>query len=109
MPYSRDQVVDCVDACVRKLVECIKNNKENEFNLETEIRNWAGEKIAEGDLNKFLEEARELFDIEVVVRGLRERSAEAGLSEDVLRSRRMIFSPVYKLYHESRPLDEEED
>lgn len=106
--YEENQVVVCVDHCINKFVECATNNRTEDFKLDETLKEWAQKEGLAGNAS-FMKEAKALFEIEVVLRGIRERIETAGMSEDALRSRRMLFSPVYRLYHESRPLENEED
>ena len=107
--YTLAQVVSASDHCVAELVKAIRAGKQNEFKPGPVLETWAKGKGIDEDCKSFVDAARAMFEIEVVVRGLAESAGanqnqpgQAELSEEAARSRRMLFTPVYTLFEPLR-------
>jgi len=110
--YTHSQVVSASDYCIEELVKAVEAGKGKEFNPSAVIGKWAEENyIPEAKKEDFVQEAKKVFEAEVIVRGLKELRdmTPVELAAERARNRRMLFSGVYTLYEPRRRISEELD
>jgi len=104
--YTFEDLNLAVEECIKKLQNARKRKRAEEFDpkaflakIEAFLDKIAREKnIPENEREKFVREAKGLFEMEVLLRGLGERKGW----------RQPLFSPVYTLYPYRRRKGEEE-
>jgi hypothetical protein len=88
-----------VEECIKKLQNARKRKRAEEFDPKAFLAEIARKKnIPENEREKFVQEAKGLFEMEVLLRGLGELKGW----------RQPLFSPVYTLYPYRRRKGEEE-
>jgi len=97
--YSFEDLNSAVEECIKKLQNARKRKRAEEFDPKAFLDKIAREKnIPENERKKFVEEAKGLFEMEVLLRSLGELKGW----------RQPLFSPVYTLYPYRRRKGEEE-
>ncbi|MEO0080402.1 MAG: hypothetical protein ABIK44_06990 [candidate division WOR-3 bacterium] len=84
--------------------------KPAEFDPPRVIMEWAqANNIPEGERDAFVKDAKEVFQMQVIICGLSEGITREKWEAEKARSRQMLFSGTYSLYEPRREVFEELD